>query len=100
MKYLLFNKFGSGLMDMPAEKREKLINGSGEFYKKNREAGKLLEMYVIPNLKRNVAIWEVESPTEIDRLFLENPMSPYMDSEVYMLSDWDAHVKAAQELLG
>jgi muconolactone delta-isomerase len=100
MKYLLFNKFGSGLMEMPAEKREKLIKGSGDFYKKYRETGKLLEMYVIPNLKRNVAIWEADSPEEIDRLFLENPMSPFMDSEVYLLADWDGHVQRAQELLG
>ena len=100
MKYLLFNKFGSGLMEMSAEKRERLIQGSGDFYKKYREAGKLLEMYVIPNLKKNVAIWEVDSAEEIDRLFLENPMSPYMDGEIFLLADWDGHVKRAQELLG
>jgi muconolactone delta-isomerase len=51
-------------------------------------------------LKKNVSIWEVESAEEIDKLFMQNPVSPYENAELYLLADWEAHERAAKETFG
>jgi len=53
----------------------------------------------MPHLQATASIWEVESSEEIDRLLLENPMMPFLDTtERYVLSDYDAHVEGMKEL--
>jgi muconolactone delta-isomerase len=100
MKYLLINTMGESFTTISDEERIKVINGSSAFYTQCRKSGKLKEIYVVPNLKKNVSIWEVESAEEIDKLFMLNPVSPYENAELYLLADWDTHEKTAKETFG
>jgi muconolactone delta-isomerase len=100
MKYLLINTMGESFTTISDEERIKVINGSSAFYAQCRKSGKLKEIYVVPNLKKNVSIWEVESAEEIDKLFMQNPVSPYENAELYLLADWDTHEKTAKETFG
>jgi len=100
MKYMVINTMGESFTTISPEERMKIIDGSSRFIEKYRKLGKLKERYVVPSLKKNVSIFEVESPEEIDRLFMENPASPYENSELYLLADWDNHEKNAKEVFG
>lgn len=100
MKYLLISTMSDTFTMISPEERMEVINGSSAFYEKYRKAGILKEIYVIPNLKKHTSIWEVKSPEEIDKLFMENPASPYENAELYLLADWDTHEKSAKELFG
>ena len=83
---------------LPPETQMQLMEGSWAFIDKYRKAGKCKEIYNVPLLKMSVSIWEVESPEETDRIILENPFYPFMDIEVYTLSNWDAYTKASKEV--
>ncbi len=100
MKYLLINTMGESFTTISPEERIKVINGSSAFYAKCRKSGVLKEIYVVPNLKKNVSIWEVKAPEDIDKLFMQNPVAPYENAELYLLADWDAHEKSAKETFG
>jgi hypothetical protein len=100
MKYMLMSAMSDTFTTITSEERIKVINGSSAFYQKYRKNGTLKEIYLIPSVKKHVSIWEVKTPEDIDKLFMENPASPYENAELYLLADWDAHEKAAKELFG
>ena len=82
---------------IPPELQMQLVDGVGAFVDKNRKAGKLKEIYNVPGRKITVSIWETESAEESTRLFIENPIFPFMDVETYTLSDWDNLAKVWRE---
>ncbi|MEJ2739529.1 MAG: hypothetical protein P8105_06875 [Dehalococcoidia bacterium] len=51
-------------------------------------------------MKKNISIWEVDTPEDIDKLFMQNPVVSYENAELYLLADWDTHERAAQETFG
>lgn len=100
MQYLVINTMGEAFTTISDEERIKVINGSSAFYAKCKKSGILKDIWVVPNLKKNISIWEVNTPEDIDKLFMENPVAPYENAELYLLADWDAHERAAQETFG
>jgi muconolactone delta-isomerase len=100
MKYLLINTMGEAFTMISDEERIKVINGSGAFFDRCRKSGILKDIWVVPNLKKNISIWEVDTPEDIDKLFMQNPVAPYENAELYLLADWDAHERSAKETFG
>jgi len=86
------------LFMLPPEKQLEIAEGSNAFIDKLRKAGSLKEIYNMPGLKGNMSIFESESAEEGDRLWLQNPMYPFLDVEMYVLSDWDAFKKTQKGL--
>lgn len=42
----------------------------------------------------------MDTPEDIDKLFMQNPVVSYENAELYLLADWDTHERAAQETFG
>ena len=99
MKFLTISRLKDSFFTISPELQMQLVAGVTAFADKNRKAGKLKEIYNVPGLKMIVGIWEAESAEESTRLFLENPMFPFMDVETYTLSDWGTMTKAWKEAM-
>lgn len=97
MKFLTISRLKDSFFTVPPELQMQLVAGVTAYVDKTRKAGKLKEIYNVPGLKMTVSIWEVESAEESTRLFLENPLFPFMNVETYTLSDWSTMTKAWKE---
>lgn len=99
MKYLIISHLKDMLFTLPPEQQKELNSGAMAFINKYRNEGKCKDTYNVPGLNMTVSIWEVESGEELDQLFLEFPMSTFMDFEIYTLSDFDASMMGTNALL-
>ena len=97
MKFLTIIKDKDLFFTLPPEMQRQLCEGEAAFIDKYRKAGKLQVFYNMPGLKGGIAMFEVESGEEGDRILLEYPMYPFVDVEMYALSDYDAHARALKE---
>ena len=98
MKGLAISRRKDSFSMLPPERQMELVERAGAYIDKYRKAGKCKEFYVVAGLKMTVGIWEVESPEERDRIALENPMFPFLDMEIYTLSDWETRMKIMKEM--
>ena len=97
MRTLIISRTKDYYYTLPLEKQIELTQGAAAFIDKYRGAGKCRDAYFLPNLKGSVSIWETESAEEGSRLFLENPMTPFMDEEVMVVVEWDAGLRIMRE---
>lgn len=83
---------------LSAEKRLDLLEKSAKHMEKHQKAGKLEEMYFLPNMEGTVSVWEVEE-AEGKQMQRTHPMSPHVDVEVYPFGDAKADnlLKQAKE---
>jgi len=100
MKYLTISHLHDLFFTLSPEMQMQVVEVASTFTDKYRKAGKIKDVYIMVGSRKSMRIWEVESHEEIDRLSLENPMGPFMETEIHPLSDYDAHVKHCQEVLG
>lgn len=96
MKFLIISRMRDLFVTLPIEDQDHIVEGLASFVDKYRKAGTLEEIYSIPSIKGTVSIWEVESPEKVGIIFLENPASVYQDYDMYVLSDFDAYIKALE----
>ena len=99
MKYLTISHLHDLFFTLSPEMQMQVIEVASAFTDKYRKAGKIKDVYIMVGSRKSMRIWEVESAKEIDRLQLENPMGPFMETEIHALCDYDGHVKACQEVL-
>ena len=97
MKFLIITRQKDSFVMLPPEMQRQLMEGQAAFIDKYRKAGKIQVIYNMPGLKGGIAMFEVESGEEGDRILLEYPMYPFVDVEMYALSDYDAHARALKE---
>ena len=97
MKYLTITRVKDLFYMIPPERQMEIMEGLTAYIDKYRKSGKCREIYIAPGLKTGVTIWEIDSGEEADRLWIENPMYPFLDVETYVLADFDVHVKALKE---
>ena len=97
MKIMTISRTKDSYIMLPAAMALRIVEGTDAFVNKYRKAGKCKEIYNAPGLKMTVSIWEMESAEELTRLFLENPMYPFMEVESYILGDWDSFIKVWKE---
>jgi hypothetical protein len=101
MKALIITQTTELFFTLPLEAQREVWEATVAYIYKCREAGMCKEIYLASGsaMRTVVGIWEFQSPEELDRVFLENPVLPFMDVETLILSDWDAYVEAARKRL-
>ncbi len=100
MKTLIISRTKDVYYTLPLERQIELTVGAAAFIDKYRKAGKCRDAYFLPNLKGSISIWETESAEEGARLFLENPMTPFLDEEVTVILEWDTGMRVMREAAG
>ena len=98
MKFLIINRMKDMFLMLPSDRQAQIMDGVAAFIEKYRKAGICKEIYNISSIKGSVSIWEVDSAEKGAGLFLENPVTPFEDFEMYVLSDFDAQMKSQKEM--
>ena len=98
MKFLVFVRTKDLFLGLPQEKQIKLLNETFDFIERQKKAGHCKEIYYTPGYKGTASIWEAETSEELALRFLENPMNPFEDAQVYLLSDWRTFIEAAKRM--
>lgn len=96
MNFLIISRMKDMFFMLPTEKREQIMEGLVAFINKYRKIGTCKDIYSIPSIKGSVSVWETDSAEKGASLFLENPAMPFQDYEMFVLSDFDAYIKAQE----
>ena len=99
MKFLHTSQRKDLFLTLPIETQAQLIERLGAFMAKYLKAGKCKAAYMHGDMSGGVTIWEVESAEEVAQLTLENPTSPFFDTESCLIIEWDAGIKFLKEAL-
>ena len=98
MKFLVMVRTKDLFFGLPTEKQIKLLNETFDFVEKQKKAGHCKEIYYTPGYKGTVSIWEAETSEELALRFIENPMNPFEDAQIYLLSDWGIFMDTAKKM--
>ena len=98
MKFLVMVRTKDLFFGFPAERQIKILNDTFDFVAKQKKAGHCKEIYYTPGYNGTASIWEAETSEELTLRFIENPMNPFQDVQIYLLSDWGAFVDTAKRL--
>jgi muconolactone delta-isomerase len=88
MKILLISKTKDVFYVLAPEVRKQLHDEQEAFLKKYAKEGKLKEIYNLVGCNGAAAIWEVDSAEEGELLFNELPTYPYIDIQLYILTEY------------
>ena len=99
MKFITISTIKDTYFTMPPAMVRQITEANIAFMKQQRQAGKILEAYIIPGWRRSVVIGEAKSAEEIVQNFNEMPGMGFMDIEIYPLADWDESMKYVVEAL-
>jgi len=99
MKFLHTSRRKDLFLALPPETQAQLMEKLAAFMHKYLKAGKCMAAYMHDDMAGGVTIWEVESAEEVARLVLENPVSPFFDTESSLIVEWDAGMKLLREAL-
>ena len=98
MKFLVIVRTKDLFFGLPAEKQIELLNETFGFIEKQKKTGNCKEIYYTPGYKGTASIWEAKTSEELALRFLENPMNPFEDAQIYLLSDWGVFRGTARKM--
>jgi hypothetical protein len=98
MKFLVIVRTKDLFFGLQPEKQIKLLSETFDFVEKQKKAGHCKEIYYTPGDKGTASIWEAETFEELTLRFIENPMNPFQDAQIYLLSDWGAFMDTAKKI--
>jgi len=90
MKFMLVARVKDSFYALPAERRKKIRDATGQYMDKLRKEGKLKEVYRLGNMRGAMAIYDLNSSEDLVRLAYEHPLWPFVDAELTPLVDMDA----------
>ena len=99
MKFLLISSFKESMATLPPAMARQMTEGMLSWMQQQRQAGRVLETYVVPAWKRGVLICDFESADQITQVLPGMPGFGFMDFELYPLADFDGAVKSLIESL-
>jgi muconolactone delta-isomerase len=99
MKFLTISTFKDSMSTLPPAMTRPIVEAMRAWMNQQKQAGKILEAYVIPAWKRGVVISEFDSAEEITQFLPQMPGFGFMDFELYPLADFDEGVKHFIEAL-
>lgn len=99
MKFLLISTYKDSMTMLPPAVSRQMTEGLLSWMQQQRQAGKVLESYVIPAWKRAVLICDFESGDQITQILPGMPGFGFMNFEVYPLADFDGAVQSLIEAL-
>lgn len=93
MKFIKISTHTEAFMKSIPENFGALLEAHSAYLKKEMEAGRLLEIYVLPGDWRAISIWEFESAGEVEKHFWDDPINFTFDSEIYVAADVFSHIQ-------
>jgi muconolactone delta-isomerase len=99
VKFLLISSYKDSMTTLPPSVSRQMSEGLLGWIGQQRQAGRVLESYVIPAWKRAVIICDFESADQITQILPGMPGFGFMDFEVYPLADFEGAVKNMVEAL-
>jgi muconolactone delta-isomerase len=99
MKFLTISSFKDTFFALPPATSRQIAEASLAYMNQQKQAGRILEMYVIPGWRRSVVISEAASAEDIVKSFTEMPGFGVMDFELYPLADFEETLKYSIEVL-
>jgi muconolactone delta-isomerase len=89
MKFLTIGTMKDTFFALPPATSRQLAEAGGEWMKQKRQAGTILETYMIPGWRRSVIICQHESAEDVVKTLTGMPMFAFFDFELYPLADFD-----------
>ena len=99
MKFLTIGTVKDTMYTTPPTVTRQLMEATVAWMKQQKQAGTILEAYVIPAWRRSIVISEAESAEDIVKNLNQMPGMGFMDFELYPLADWDESMKNVIESL-
>ncbi len=98
MKFLTMCTLKDNISMIPPATIRQLVEASMEWTNQTKKAGKLLEIYSMPD-GRNMAICEHPSAEDVVQTLNSMPIAGFMHFETYPLADFNATMKSEIETL-
>jgi muconolactone delta-isomerase len=99
MKILHINHFKDSYFALPPEKKAELRAGAFAFADKYLKNGKAKMIYNFADGKGSASIMDVESAEELMRIYLEYPVTPYVESKDIPVVEYEVAVKIMREMM-
>jgi muconolactone delta-isomerase len=99
MKFLLISSYKDTMSTIPPAMARQMAEGLLAWTGQQRQAGIILESYVVPAWKKGIFICEMDSAEKITQVLPGMPGFGFMDFELYPLADFDGAVKSLVEAL-
>ena len=99
MKFLLISSYKDTMSTIPPAMARQMAEGLIGWTNQQKQAGVVLESYVVPAWKKAVIICEMDSAEKITEILPGMPGFGFMDFELYPLADFDGAVQSLVEAL-
>lgn len=83
---------------LPPEKQAELMAGAVAFADKYLKNGKTKASYAFSDGKGSASIWDVVSSEEMMQLYMEYPLTPYIDAQIIPVVDITDAAKTLKEM--
>ncbi len=85
---------------LPPEKQAELMAGAIAFADKYLKNGKTKASFAFSDGKGSASIWEVVSSEEMMQLYMEYPLTPYIEAQMIPVVDISDAAKIMKEMAG
>jgi hypothetical protein len=85
---------------LPPEKQAELMAGAVAFADKYLKNGKTKASFAFSDGKGSASIWEVVSSEEMMQLYMEYPLTPYIEAQMIPVVDISDAAKIMKEMAG
>ena len=93
MKFLIITSPKDVMFTLPPKMLRGMLEGCFAYVQERKKAGTMLESYSISGSQRSVNVTEVAFNEELARCLSGNPIFPFLNIEVYPLSDWEEYME-------
>jgi hypothetical protein len=97
MKFLTIGSIKDTFSTLPPAISRQLMEATLNWINQQKQAGIILEVYMMVELKRSMVICEHKTAEEAAQTIAAVPMGGFMDFDVYPLADFNVSMKAALE---
>ena len=100
MLLLSIHHIKDSLYSLPPEKQVELMMGVIAFSNKYLKNGKMKVGYTFCDSKGSAAVWDVESAEELMKLYMEYPLTPYIETKNIPIVEFESAAKLLKERAG
>lgn len=83
---------------LPPEKQAELMVGTIAFADKYMKNGKTKLSYAFSDGKGSASVWDVDSTEELMKLYMEYPLTPYIEEKIYTIVEFGTAAKIMKEM--
>ena len=97
MRFLIITRNKDSYYQLPQDQRLGLMQEAVSYVDKHRQDGTCKHIYLAPDMKGSISVWELESEQQRARILLENPLWTHMDIEIEPLLQWEPAIQQVRE---